>query len=136
MCWLKTLCYIPWDLYYIFARKSLVFIKLHHKFHGSRLSIIVVQNLFFIGSYGVNMNVIHLFALFEHWYCVHCLDTYFNAYLYCLNMDVVCLFMLFMPKNFAHDFLCLNNACHSCVNNINLWNNKFHTNLEWTYEVC
>ncbi len=31
--------------------------------------------------------------------------------------------------------LCLNNAWHSCLNNINLWNNRFCTNLEWTHEA-
>jgi hypothetical protein len=31
--------------------------------------------------------------------------------------------------------LCLNNAQHSCLNNMNLWNNKFRTNLEWTHEA-
>jgi len=29
-------------------------------------------------------------------------------------------------------FLCSNNAWHSCVNDMNPWNNKFHTYLEWT----
>jgi len=50
------------------------------------------------------MNVIHLFVLFEHQYCVHCLNTNFNAYLYYLNTYVVCLFVFFTPKSCAHDF--------------------------------
>jgi hypothetical protein len=33
---------------------------------GHDLTIIVVQNLLFIGSYGINMDVIQLFVLFEH----------------------------------------------------------------------
>jgi hypothetical protein len=33
-------------------------------FMGHDLVIIVVRNLFFIGSYGIDMNVIHLFVLF------------------------------------------------------------------------
>jgi hypothetical protein len=35
-------------------------------FMGHDLTIIVVQNLLFISSYGIDMNVIHLFVLFEH----------------------------------------------------------------------
>jgi hypothetical protein len=31
---------------------------------------------------------------------------------------------------------CLNNAWHLCLNNTNLWNNKFCTYLKWTYEAC
>jgi hypothetical protein len=30
---------------------------------------------------------------------------------------------------------CLNNAQHSCLNNMNLWNNNFHIDLEQTHEV-
>ncbi len=37
---------------------------------GQDLTIIVVQILLFIGSYGINMNVIHLFVLFRHIYCM------------------------------------------------------------------
>jgi len=32
---------------------------------GHNLIIIVVQNLIFIGLYGINMNIIHLVMLFE-----------------------------------------------------------------------
>jgi hypothetical protein len=35
-------------------------------FMGHDLAIIVMQNLLFIGSYGIDMNVIHLIVLFEH----------------------------------------------------------------------
>jgi hypothetical protein len=33
---------------------------------GHDLAIIVMWNMFFIGSYGININVIHLLVLFEH----------------------------------------------------------------------
>jgi hypothetical protein len=33
---------------------------------GHDLAIIVVRNVFFIGSYGINIDVIHLLVLFEH----------------------------------------------------------------------
>jgi len=56
----------------------------HYKFMGHDLTIIVIQNQFFIGLYGIDMNVIHLFVLFEHQCHVHYLNT-----------NVVCLFMLF-----------------------------------------
>ncbi len=42
-----------------------------------------MQNLLFVGSYGINMNVIHLFVLFEHQFHAHYLDT-----------DVIYLFVL------------------------------------------
>jgi hypothetical protein len=35
-------------------------------FMGRDFAIIIVQNLLLIGSYGIDMNVIHLFVLFEH----------------------------------------------------------------------
>jgi hypothetical protein len=57
------------------------------------LATIVAQNLVFIGLYGINMDVIHLFVLFEHRCHVHCLDT-----------NVVCLFILFTHESCAHDF--------------------------------
>jgi hypothetical protein len=53
-------------------------------FMGHDLAIIVMRNLFFISLYGIDMDVIHLFVLFEHQCCVHFLDT-----------NVICLFILF-----------------------------------------
>ncbi len=46
---------------------------LHNKLHGHHLIIIVMQIYFFKGSYGIDMDVIHLFVFFQHWYNVHCL---------------------------------------------------------------
>jgi hypothetical protein len=43
-------------------------------FTSHDFAIIVVWTLLFIGSYGIDTNVIHLFILFEHQCCVHCLD--------------------------------------------------------------
>jgi hypothetical protein len=60
---------------------------------GQDLTTVIMRNLLFIGFYGINMNVIHLFVLFKHRCCVHCLDTNF-----------VCLFVLFTHKNHAHNF--------------------------------
>jgi len=54
---------------------------------GHDLTIIVVQNLLFIGSYGIDTNVIHLFVLFEYQCHVHYLGT-----------NVICLFVLFKHK--------------------------------------
>jgi hypothetical protein len=56
-------------------------------FMGHNLVIIVMQNLFFIGLYRIDTYIIHLFVLFEHQCCVHCLD-----------IDVICLFLLFRHK--------------------------------------
>jgi hypothetical protein len=33
-------------------------------------------------------------------------------------------------------FPCLNNAQHSCLNIMNIWNNKFCTDLKQTHEAC
>ncbi len=53
-------------------------------FMGYDLAIIIVRNMLFIVSYGIDTNVIHLLVLFEHQCCVHCLDT-----------NVMCMFILF-----------------------------------------
>jgi hypothetical protein len=60
---------------------------------GHNLAIIIVRNLLFISSYGINIDVMHLFIMFEHQYHMHCLD-----------MNVVCLFVLFTHESHAHDF--------------------------------
>jgi hypothetical protein len=102
---------------------------------GHDLTIIILRNLFFISLYGINTNVNHLFVLFEHQLCAHCLNT-----------NVKCLFILFrheccMSIHIVYTWKSctwlssLNNAWHSCLNNINLWTNKFHMDLEWTHET-
>jgi hypothetical protein len=53
-------------------------------FMGRNLAIIVVRNVFFISSYEIDTNVIHLFELFEH-----------QCHMHCLYMNVICLFILF-----------------------------------------
>jgi hypothetical protein len=98
-------------------------------------AIIVMQNLRFIGSYGIDIDVIHLLVLFEHWCCPHRLNT-----------NIMFLFILFKYKCYMSIcfvytrksctlFLYLNNAQHSCLNNMNLWNDKFFTNFERTHEA-
>ncbi len=102
---------------------------------GHDLAIIVTRNLFFISFYEIDMDVIHLFILFEHWCHVHCLNT-----------NVICLFVLFKheccvlicivyTQKLCTQLPCLNNAWHLCVNDTNPWNNKFCTYLKWTYEA-
>ncbi len=104
-------------------------------FMGHNLAIIVMWNLFFIGSYGIDTNVINLLVLFEHWCHVHYLNT-----------NVICLFVLFIHECYVFICVvytwksckwlpCLNNAWHLCVNNMNPWNNKIRTNLERTHEA-
>jgi hypothetical protein len=51
------------------------------------LIIIIEQNLLFVGLYGIGINIIHLFVLFEHQRCVHYLNT-----------NVLCLFILFKHR--------------------------------------
>jgi hypothetical protein len=53
--------------------------KAYHKLH---LAIIIVSNLFFIGLYCIDMDIICLFILFKHECHAHCLDTNVICYLY------------------------------------------------------
>jgi hypothetical protein len=105
-------------------------------FMGHNLVIIVMWNLVFICLYGIYTNVIHLFVLFEHWWGAHCFDT-----------NVICLFILFIHRCcmsicvvYAQmpctQLFCLNNTQYSYLNNMNPWNNTFHTDLEQTHEAC
>jgi hypothetical protein len=57
---------VKWILAYKFMD---IIWKRHHitNLMGHDLVIIVMWNLFFIGSYGINMDVIHLLVLFGHW---------------------------------------------------------------------
>ncbi len=95
-----------------------------------------MRNLLFISLYGINIDVIYLLVLFEHWYRGHCLDT-----------NVILLFILFKHKccmsicvvytQKLYTWLsCLNNAQHSCLINRNLWTNRFRTNLKRIHEAC
>jgi hypothetical protein len=45
------------------TKKNFIYIT---NFMGHDLAIIVVQNLLFIGLYGIGIDVIHLLVLFEH----------------------------------------------------------------------
>ncbi len=65
-------------------------------------------------------------ALFRHECHMHVRIVYtwmLCVYSYCLHMKS-CTWLL-----------CLNNARHSCVNNMNPWNNRFHMDLEQTHEA-
>ncbi len=67
------------------------------------------------------------FTLFKH-QCL-CLFTLFK-HKCCMFICVVYTWKL------CTQLLCLNNAQHSCLNNMNLYNNKFCMNLKWTHETC
>jgi hypothetical protein len=54
---------------------------------GHDFAIIVMRNLFFISSYGIDMNVIHLLVLFED-----------RCHVHYLNTNVICMFVLFKHK--------------------------------------
>ncbi len=123
--------------WYDLKTKLMIFtqMKTITNFMGHNLTIIVMRNLFFIGLYEIDTNVIHLFVLFEHRYHVHCLD-----------MNIICPFILFKHEccvficivyiwKLCTQLPCLNNASHSCVNNTHPWNDKFRTDLEWTHEA-
>ncbi len=82
---------------------------------GQDLATIIVQNLLFIGSYGINTNVICLFVLFKH-----------KCYMF-IRLDYTrksCTWLMFV-----------NNAWHLCLNDTNPWNNKFHMVSKQTHEA-
>ncbi len=95
-------------------------------FMGHDLTIVVVQILFFISAYGIDIDVIHLFVLFKHSCCVHY-----------LNINVICLFIFFKHKCCMSCVVYTRKSCTqlSCLYNTNLRNNKFHTYLKWTHET-
>jgi hypothetical protein len=71
---------------------------------GHNLVIIVMQNLFFMGSYGIDMNVIHLFILFEHQCHAHRLNMNFICLFVLFRHGCCMLFILFTHESRAHDF--------------------------------
>jgi hypothetical protein len=97
-------------------------------FMGHDLAIIIMWNLLFICSCEIDLNVIHLLVLFEH-----------QCHAHCLNTNVICLSILFELKYCMFIcVICTWKLCtwFSCLNNTNLWNNKFCMNLELTHETC
>jgi hypothetical protein len=105
-------------------------------FMGHDLIIIVVWNLFFISLYGIDTDVIHLFILFEHQCCAHYLDTNFICLIVLFKQECCMSIHVVYTWKLCTWLLCLNNSQHLCLNNTNLWNNRFHTDLEWTHEAC
>jgi len=73
-------------------------------FMGHNLTIIVMQNLIFIGSYEIDMDVIHLLVCLniDSMCIVYAQMSY--ACSYCLNTNVACLFVLFTHESCARDF--------------------------------
>jgi hypothetical protein len=81
----------PYDGHYNFCKvlkiEQLCYFHYHYiitNLMGHDLAIIIVWNLLFIGSYVIDMNIIHLLMLFEHECCANCLNT-----------NVICIFILF-----------------------------------------
>ncbi len=65
---------------------------------------------------------------------------------YCLDTNVICMFILFRhgysmsihvvyTQKSCTQLLCLNNAWHSCLKDMNPWNNRFCLDLERTHEA-
>jgi hypothetical protein len=104
-------------------------------FTSRNLAIIVIQNLLFIGSYRKDMNVIHLFVLFEHRCCVHYFDTNVT-YLFILFKDECFMSICIVyTQKLCTRLSCLNNAWRLRVYDTNPWNNIFRTDLEWFHEA-
>jgi hypothetical protein len=94
-------------------------------FMGHDLAIIIMQNLFFIGLYGIDMDFIHLFVLFEHRFRAHCLDTNDICLFILFKYKCYMIFYVFYTQRSCTWLLCLNNAWHLRLSNTNLWNNIF-----------
>jgi hypothetical protein len=60
--------------------------------HNLAIVVMIIQNLFSIGLYYLDTNVIHLFVFFRHRYHADC-----------LKMGNVCLFILSRHKCGVHD---------------------------------
>jgi hypothetical protein len=45
------------------------------------------------------------------------------------------IYVVYTQKSWTQ-LLHLNNAQYLCLSNINLWNNKFQMDLQWTHETC
>jgi hypothetical protein len=58
---------------------------------GHDLAIVIMRNLFFIGLYGIDMDIIYLFVLFEY-----------RCHVHCLNTNVICLFVLFKHECYVY----------------------------------
>jgi hypothetical protein len=69
-----------------------------------------------------------------------------GCHVHCLGTNVICMFILFKQgccmsicivytRKLCTQLVCVNNAWHSCLNDINPWNNKFYTDLEQTHEI-
>jgi len=77
---------------------------------GHDLVIIIMQNLFFIGSYGIDMDVIHLLIILEHRYHVHLFRHECH----------ICLFVLFKHKCYMSIYVVYTQKSYtqcSCLNN-------------------
>ncbi len=108
---------------------------LHHKPHGPQFSnnsyAKFVFYRFIWNRHGCHSFIcifwtLMSFILFKH--------DVIHIYSNCLDMVVVFICVVYTQKSFTW-LPCLNNAQHSHLNNMNLWNNKFHTDLKWTHEA-
>jgi hypothetical protein len=108
----------------------------HHKFHGSQF-----------GNNNHVKSIFHKFVWNRHECHSFIYIAWTSMYVHYLDTNVIFLFVLFkhwcyMSIHVVYTWKlctwlsCLNNAQHSCLNNTNLWNNRFYTNLKWTHEAC
>ncbi len=107
------------------AKQDLIANFIHHKFNGSKF-----------GNNSRAKFAFHRFVWNRHeWHSSICVIwTLMLCALFrhgcCMSIHVV-----YTQKSFTQ-FSCSNNAWKLCLNNMNLWNNKFCVYLKWTYEDC
>jgi hypothetical protein len=109
--------------------------KPHHKFHGS-----------WFGNNSHAKFTFYRFIWHRHechssncivWTLMLCTFFWHKC---CMPICIVYTWCyMFIPiiytQKSCKQFPCLNNAWHSCLNNMNPWNDRFHIDLEWTHGV-
>jgi hypothetical protein len=107
----------------------------HHKFHGSRFNINICAKFVF-HRFVWNWYRCHSFTYIV-WTLMLCVLFKHKCYMFDrIIKHEYCIFIRVIYKQKSClQLLCLNNAWHLCLNNTNLWNNRFRMNLKRTHEI-
>jgi hypothetical protein len=108
--------------------------KHHHKLHGlwfDNNNYAIFFDRFVWNKHGCNSYICIVWILMSCILFGHECHMLFELFKHGCFMFI---HVVYTWKSYT-ELLCLNNAWHSCLNNINLWNNIFCTNLKWTHEA-